>query len=77
MKNTFVPLDIAFAHADGRIANVARSTEPQSLRSIRSAAPVQYVLELNAGVADRLSIDENSRILWGPIFDTQSSDERP
>jgi len=28
--------------------------------------PVRYVLELNAGVANKLSIDENSRLEWEP-----------
>lgn len=67
MKNTFIPLDIAFVLADGRIANIARDTEPLSLQSIAASEPVNYVLELNAGVTARLGIDENSRILWGPI----------
>lgn len=69
MKNTLIPLDIAFAREDGRIANVVRDTEPQSLQSIASAEPVSYVLELNAGVTERLGIDEHSRILWGPLFE--------
>jgi hypothetical protein len=68
MKNTFIPLDIAFAFADGRIANIALDTEPQSLKSISSVAPVSYVLELNAGVTERLHIGEGARILWGPIY---------
>ena len=70
MKNTFIPLDIAFARADGSIANIIADTEPQSLKSISSTDAVTYVLELNAGTADRLSIDENSRLLWGPVFAT-------
>ena len=68
MKNTFISLDIAFAGVDGRIANIARNTEPQSLDSIVSTEPVTYVLELNAGVTARLGIDEGSRILWGPTL---------
>lgn len=69
MKNTFIPLDIAFARADGTIANVVQHTEPLSLKSIRSTEPVNYVLELNAGVSTRLDIDERSRLLWGPVFE--------
>ena len=69
MKNTFIPLDIAFIRADGSIANIAKGTEPQSLRSIRSDGPVTYVLELNAGVTDRLHVDTDSRVLWGPVFE--------
>ena len=69
MKNTLIPLDIAFAREDGTIANVVRDTEPQSLRSIRSTEPASYVLELNAGVTTRLGIDQDSRLLWGPVFE--------
>jgi uncharacterized membrane protein (UPF0127 family) len=68
MKNTFIPLDIAFARADGTIINVALETEPQSLKSIASAAPARYVLELNAGVSEKLAIGAGSRLLWGPTF---------
>ena len=68
MKNTLIPLDIVFAHADGRISSVAKNTEPQSLQSIASIGPVKYVLELNAGTTDRLDIDENSRLLWGDTY---------
>lgn len=68
MKNTLIPLDIVFARSDGAVSSVARNTEPQSLQSIESIEPVKYVLELNAGTADRLSIDENSRLLWRDTF---------
>ncbi len=69
MKNTYIPLDILFVRGDGRVSSVAKDTEPLSLRSIASIEPVTYVLELNSGVTDRLSIDENSRLLWGPMHD--------
>ena len=64
MKNTFIPLDIAFVKADGRVSSIAYSTEPQSLRSIQSLERVQFVLELNAGVAEKLSIDQYSSLYW-------------
>ena len=56
MKNTYIPLDMLFIAADGRVVNVARRTVPHSLRSISSAGRVRAVLELNAGTADRLGI---------------------
>jgi uncharacterized membrane protein (UPF0127 family) len=63
MKNTYIPLDILFIHEDGRIANIEANTVPLSLKSITSIEPVSYVLELNAGVAERLDITTNSRVL--------------
>jgi uncharacterized protein len=68
MKNTYISLDIVFARSDGSIANIVANTEPQSLKIISSTDVVTYVLELNAGTADRLFIDKQSRLLWGPGF---------
>lgn len=63
MKNTYIPLDILFIREDGTVSSVARHTEPLSLRSISSIEPVRYVLELNAGVTERLSIDPGSKLI--------------
>ncbi len=68
MKNTFIPLDMIFALADGSISSVVQNTEPLSLRSIVSIEPAAFVLELNAGTTERLVIDENSRIYWQPAL---------
>ena len=63
MKNTYIPLDVVFIHADGTIANIHENAEPMSLQSMRSADRVRYVLELNGGVSQKLSIDTNARIV--------------
>ena len=67
MKNTFIPLDMIFARYDGTVSSVIANTEPQSLKSQSAIEPVAFVLELNAGTAARLGIDENSRIFWQPV----------
>ena len=64
MKNTFIPLDILFVRADGSVSSIAYNTEPQSLKSISALEPVRYVLELNAGVAEKFSIDKYSLLDW-------------
>ncbi len=69
MKNTFIPLDVVFAGADGEVINVHYSAEPQSLASLRSDGPARYVLEVNAGAAERYAIGPGSRILWGATFE--------
>ncbi len=66
MKNTYIPLDMLFVRGDGTVSSIVRDTEPLSLRSIRSAEPVRFVLELNAGMADKLMIDEKTRLVWEP-----------
>lgn len=67
MKNTFISLDMVFARLDGTVSSVIANTEPQSLKSQSAIEPVAFVLELNAGTAARLAIDENSRIFWEPV----------
>jgi len=63
MKNTYIPLDMVFARNDGTISSISRNTEPLSLRSVASIEPVTYVLELNAGITEKLFIDTNSRLI--------------
>ena len=63
MKNTLIPLDMLFIDDAGRVVNVARDTEPLSLATIPSAAPVRAVLEINAGSARRLGIRPGDQVL--------------
>ena len=48
MKNTFVPLSVAFLDREGRILNIAQMT-PHSEQSHCSVAPAAYSLEMNQG----------------------------
>ncbi len=68
MRNTYIPLDMIFARRDGSITNIARETVPLSEKSVVSSEPATFVLELNAGTTVRLSIDEDSRLLWEPAL---------
>ncbi|MFZ2029739.1 MAG: DUF192 domain-containing protein [Vitreimonas sp.] len=62
MHNTFLPLDIIFIGADGRILNIAANATPFSDDNIPSAGPVRGVLELNAGRAAALGILPGDRV---------------
>ena len=55
MRNTFVPLDIVYLDADRRVINVAQML-PRDERSVYSAAPARYALELPVDAARRLGI---------------------
>jgi len=68
MKNTYIPLDMVFARRDGSVTNIARNTVPLSEKSVTSSEPAAFVLELNAGTSRRLSIDEDSKLLWEPAL---------
>ncbi|GHV69980.1 hypothetical protein AGMMS49928_15390 [Spirochaetia bacterium] len=46
MKDTLVPLSIAFISADGRILEI-RPLEPGNLRSVHSTRSARYALEVN------------------------------
>lgn len=48
MKNTLIPLSVAFADAEGRILNIADMT-PHSEESHCAAGPARYALEMNKG----------------------------
>jgi uncharacterized membrane protein (UPF0127 family) len=62
MKNTYMSLDMLFIRADGSIANIETHTDPLSLETISAIEPLNFVLELNAGVTERLGIDTDSRV---------------
>lgn len=62
MKNTFIPLDMVFARADGSVSSVIHDTVPQTLDPQSSTEPVKFVLELNAGTARRLNIGNRSKL---------------
>ena len=48
MKNTLLPLSIAFVADDGTVVNIEQM-QPKSLDSHCSEKPVRYVLEMNQG----------------------------
>jgi len=48
MKNTLIPLDIAYADAQGRIIDI-QHMEPLTEDTYDSGGPAQYALEMNLG----------------------------
>jgi uncharacterized protein len=64
MANTFIPLDMLFIGADGRIRNIAERTIPHSTATIASDGPALAVLELNGGTASRLGIAAGDRVIY-------------
>lgn len=62
MKNTFIPLDMIFIGADGRIVSIVERTIPQSLETVSSAKLANAVLEVNGGTVSRLGIRTGDRV---------------
>jgi uncharacterized membrane protein (UPF0127 family) len=48
MKNTLLPLSVAFIDADGKILNI-EDMQPKTLDNHCSAKPAKYALEMNLG----------------------------
>lgn len=69
MKNTMIPLDIIFISAEGNIVTIARNAlcGNDPLETYRSTSPARYVIEVNAGYAERQRINEGDRIVIAPI----------
>ncbi len=67
MRNTYVPLDMIFIRADGRIHRIAANTVPLSEALVSSGGPVRAVLEVVAGTAKKLGIAPGDRVAH-PIF---------
>jgi uncharacterized membrane protein (UPF0127 family) len=68
MRNTLIPLSIAYISADGRIVDI-QDMEPLDETSHPSAEPAKYALEVNQGffaergveVGDEVEIPEEYR----------------
>jgi uncharacterized membrane protein (UPF0127 family) len=66
MKNTLLPLSIAFIEDDGTVVNIAEM-KPRSEASHCSEKPVRYALEMNQGWFSKRAIKPGFR-LKGPPF---------
>lgn len=70
MKNTRIPLDILYFDDARKLVAQQRDVPPCSAGdacpSYPSDAPARYVLELNAGEAERLKLAEGEELRFGP-----------
>lgn len=56
MHDTLIPLDMLFIDGTGRVVSVHPEARPRDDTPIPSGTPVQFVLEINGGLAARLGI---------------------
>jgi len=70
MKNTRIPLDILYFDNARKLVSQQRDVPPCSLGDAcppyPSDAPARFVLELNAGEAARLQLDDGAELRFGP-----------
>jgi len=64
MKNTLIPLDIAFINESGRIAEI-RSMQPMDETPVCSGTKAKYALEVRRGFFDRRSITVGEKLEFG------------
>ena len=69
MRNTLVPLSIAFLDDDGTIANIADMT-PKSEQSHCPTRSVRYALEMEQGWFARRGIKPGARLVQPQVFST-------
>lgn len=74
MKNTHIPLDILYFDDARRLVSQQRDVPPCSAGDrcppYPSNAPARYVLELNAGEAQKIGLKDGVEMAFGPEVDT-------
>ena len=67
MKNTLISLDILYFTAQGQLLNLHENAVPGDLALLRSSGPVQYVLEINAGLAKTLKLSSDTVLMHASL----------
>ena len=67
MKNTFIPLSIAYLCAEGVIMEI-HDMEPLSLETVYSSRPARYALETPQGWFERAGLKPGDRFDFPPDF---------
>ncbi len=63
MRGMHFPLDLIWI-VDGRVAGLTRNVPPTFPGNLPSPTPVNFVLEVPGGFADRYGIKEGDRVSW-------------
>ena len=64
MKNTRFPIDIVFIDKELRIATIKENAKPLDETGLSSEVPVQYVLEVAAGLAGQAGLEPGDRVVF-------------
>ena len=68
MENTLIPLDMIFADPTGKVLHVHENAVPLDRTPIPGGANIQYVLEINGGLARRMGITTGA-VIRHPAID--------
>ena len=72
MKDTLIPLDIIFLNKSGVVERIRHNAVPLSYTKIFGGNNIQYVLEINGGLANSMGIDVGTQ-LQHPIISEEFS----
>ncbi len=64
MKNTYIPLDIIYLDEHKKIVSIQKNAQPLKEEQLPSEKPAMYVLEVNAGLATKWSLEAGDRITF-------------
>lgn len=62
MRNTIIPLDLIYADPEKRIVKIIHNAKPYSEEQLLSVKPAMYVVEMNAGFAEKHGLREGDFI---------------
>lgn len=62
MRNTLIPLDMIFMDATGTVQHIHENAVPLDESGIDGGDDIQFVLEINGGLASRLGIKPGSEL---------------
>ncbi|MBI6118622.1 DUF192 domain-containing protein [Salegentibacter maritimus] len=67
MKNTYIALDIIYFASDSTAVSFQKNAQPLDETSLPSEKPAQFILEINAGLADDWNIEVGDKIDFAKI----------
>ena len=62
MKNTLIPLDMVFMDASGTVMHIHENAVPLDRTPIPGGNDIQFVLEINGGMAAMVGLTEGSQM---------------
>ncbi len=67
MKNTHIPLDIIYIDENLKITSFQKNAKPFDETGLSSGVPIKYVLEINAGLSDKLGLSVGDSISYSKL----------
>jgi len=64
MRNTYIPLDIVYINDKLEVVSIQKNCATLNDTPLPSGKPAQYVVEINAGLSDKLGIKPGAKIAW-------------